>query len=152
MTADRAGLGARAYAFLIDWHIRAAATLLWLAGSGTHAWLSGLAGGGRPVSAELAWLMTAPALALYFLYHPVCEILTAGSSPGKRLAGIRVVTVDGERAGRIRHGLRNLARVLDALPLFYCTGLAICLCGKSERTLADRLCGTCLIYVDDAAS
>ncbi|HUY83719.1 MAG TPA: RDD family protein, partial [Steroidobacteraceae bacterium] len=84
-----AGPGSRSYAFLIDWHIRVLAALLWI-------FVAILA---RPPSWSLSSpairIAILPALAIYFLYHPVVELLMRGQTPGKRRAGVRVVARGG---------------------------------------------------------
>ena len=49
-----------------------------------------------------------PALAIYFLYHPVVEVALRGSTPGKRLAGVLAPAalwrLGSERQGAERRG------------------------------------------------
>ena len=87
-----AGPGARSYAFLIDWLIRA---ILFTAWYGVAALLYNrrwtfIA----PLNPDAKWfvLVVTPAAAMYFLYHFVLEIAMHGRTPGKRMAGIHIVT------------------------------------------------------------
>jgi len=77
-----AGPGARAYAFLVDWHIRLILAFSWFA-------IGALLYNGRlslapPLTNEARWFgaVVAPALAIYFLYHYVLELAMRGSTPG----------------------------------------------------------------------
>ena len=95
-----AGPGSRSYAFVIDWHIRLVLALAWFVAA-----MSLEFGGlrfpmedGRPRMSLLLVVFLAPTI-IYFLYHPVIELLMRGQSPGKRMAGVRVVTVNGGTPG-----------------------------------------------------
>jgi uncharacterized RDD family membrane protein YckC len=143
-----AGLGARAYAFLIDWHIRALLAVAWLLACLATEWLAKRLGLGS-VSVDLAaWLGLGPAAAIYLLYHPLLEVLMQGSSPGKRWAGVRVVAQDGRVAPASAHLLRNVFRLLDCLPMFYCVGVVCCLCTRHDLRVGDLAAGTVLVYVE----
>src|SRR5271170_3370430 len=90
-----AGPGARAYAFLVDWHVRAVLALAWY----TLAALI-FNGGLRlrpPLTNDARWFIwvVAPAFVIYFLYHYVLEAAMHGRTPGKRLAGVRIAARDG---------------------------------------------------------
>lgn len=80
-----------------------------------------------------------PAL-LYFatalLYYGVLEAAT-GQTLGKRLLGIRVVRIDGERASAGQVAARTVLRVIDGI-LFYLVGLiAILATGSKRQRLGD---------------
>src|SRR3954454_729252 len=86
-----AGPGGRSYAFVIDWHIRFLAAAAWYIG-GTMAYVGGL----RFLPAEqlgaiYVFIVVVPSVAIYFLYHPLLEVLLHGQTPGKRMAGVRLV-------------------------------------------------------------
>src|ERR1700748_3947116 len=89
LTLAIAGPGTRSYAFVIDWHIRLLIAGAWLlvASFVVHAKLSW-----RGQDALLSLL---PAAVIYFLYHPIVEVLMRGRTPGKRMAGVRIVNRDG---------------------------------------------------------
>lgn len=130
-TGAPAGLGSRAYAFIVDWHVRVVVALLWLIGAyaieGPH------------------WrLVLVPAAMIYFLYQPVVELAMRGSSPGKRKAGLHIVSLAGEQPGLIAIVLRNALRLLDSLPV--CYGLGILLMLADGRRMGDRLSGTVAVH------
>jgi uncharacterized RDD family membrane protein YckC len=143
-----AGPGARSYAFIIDWHIRLLASLAWFfAGSLLYLRLhGGIEGGAR---AGYFYAVGLPSLVLYFLYHPVIEVLMHGLTPGKRMAGVRLVMRDGALPGTGPLLIRNVFRLVDSLPAFYCVGLAAAIVSKESLRIGDIAAGTVLVY--DAA-
>ena len=145
-----AGAGARSYAFVVDWHIRIVLALAWY-GAGTFLYnylRNGEISLAPPLGTHVRWLGTvvAPALALYFLYHPLLELLLRGSTPGKRLAGVRVVTRDGSVAGAGALLVRNVFRLIDSLPLGYGLGLLLVALTREHVRCGDMAAGTLLIY------
>jgi uncharacterized RDD family membrane protein YckC len=78
-------------------------------------------------------------------YFIVFELLWNGQTPGKRLAGIRVVRTDGNPAGLIEIVVRNLVRIVDFLPAGYGVGLIAMFCNRQARRLGDFAAGTLVI-------
>lgn len=138
-----AGLGGRSYAFLLDWHIRAFAGIAWYAAS---VWI--LDRGFLPTQTDATfwWSAAAPALAIYLLYHPGFEILTA-STPGKRLAGVRIVDPTGRTPSIGALVIRNALRPVDAFA-FYAVGIVCVLLTRQAVRLGDIAAGTLLVYAD----
>ena len=120
-----AGAGARSYAFIVDWHIRLVLGLAWFV-SGALLY-NGRLSLNPPLTNEARWFGTvvAPALAIYFLYHYVLEVAMRGSTPGKRMAQVRLVTRDGGVPGIGPLLVRNVFRLVDSLPVFYGLGLTL---------------------------
>ena len=151
-----AGTGSRSYAFLIDWHIRIILALAWFIGMAT---LLGLMGGGGfwdegfdGVGSFVFTIVILPPVLLYFLYHPVLEIAMKGRTPGKRAAGIRIVTVEGQTPDVSALLIRNVFRLIDSLPLFYVVGLACVLLSARQVRIGDMAAGTLLAYEKKLAS
>lgn len=139
-----AGPGARSFAFLLDWLIRTAlaATYLMLA-----SWL--LLGNFRldiGPDEESVWYLAGalPATAIYFLYHLILEPLMAGRTPGKRMAGLRVITPEGQVPTVGALITRNVFRIIDSMPLFYVVGLLFVFFGRQHLRLGDLAAGTVL--------
>jgi hypothetical protein len=87
-----------------------------------------------------------PAAAIYFFYHPLLEIVMQGRTPGKRMAGIRIVT---ERALTPDAGaliIRNVFRLVDSLPAFYVLGLVVAMFTARQVRIGDLAAGTLLVY------
>ena len=145
-----AGTGSRSYAFLIDWHIRLVLALAWFISA---AALMGMLGnselwrGLSDASGSLVFYMVVlPPLLIYFLYHPVIEVAAKGRTPGKRAAGIRVVTLEGQTPDAAALLIRNVFRLIDALPAFYILGLACVLLTPRQVRIGDMAAGTLLAY------
>ena len=152
-----AGAGGRSYAFIIDWHIRLLLAMAWWV-VGTFVFTGGftLFGdgvvGGEGNSGDGAgpgpyfFTVVFPALLIYFLYHPVLEIAMHGRTPGKRIAGVRIVTREGATPGVGALLIRNVFRLIDSLPVFYCLGLAVTLSTAQHVRIGDLAAGTLLVY------
>ena len=143
-----AGLGARSYAFLIDWHIRVLLAAAWLLLCLAAAWSAKRLALGSLSGELVGWLSFAPAAGIYLLYHPLLEVVMQGSSPGKRWAGVRVLAQDGRIAPASVHLLRNVFRLIDSLPMFYCVGVVCCLCTRHDLRVGDLATGTVLVYIE----
>jgi uncharacterized RDD family membrane protein YckC len=142
-----AGAGGRSYAFVIDWHIRLlVAFAWWLVASFAMTGGFGVAGDSDSTSGLYFLIAVLPALAIYFLYHPVLEIAMHGRTPGKRMAGVRIVTREGATPGVGAILIRNVFRLVDSLPMFYCLGLAVVLISAQHVRIGDLAAGTLLVY------
>ena len=95
------------------------------------------------------FLVVLPTFALYFLYHPVLEIAMRGRTPGKRIAGVRIVTEDAQLPGLMAHLIRNVLRILDSMPIGYVVGLVATLLTEKSVRIGDIAAGTVLIYESD---
>lgn len=85
--------------------------------------VGGLAGGVVPILLELAW---------------------NGETVGKRLVGIRVVSLDGRRLGLGAVLTRNLLAGIDAM-FFYLVGLVAIATSSNRQRLGDRVAGTIVV-------
>jgi uncharacterized RDD family membrane protein YckC len=81
----------------------------------------------------------------YFIFW---EMVTNGRSPGKMLAGLRVVRRDGLAINLRSSVLRNLMRIVDMLPENYVVGLIAMLLSPSGERLGDHVAGTIVIRLD----
>jgi uncharacterized RDD family membrane protein YckC len=153
VSLDLVALGGRSYAFVMDWHIRLLVALTWFLFG-----LLSLTGGFTVQDSKvftsgtgMFYLVLLPALAIYFLYHPVLEIAMHGRTPGKRMAGIRIVAKDGSSASSGAILLRNIFRLIDSLPIFYVLGILVCLFNKQHLRIGDMAAGTVLVYEEKAS-
>ena len=147
---DIAGPGSRSYAFIIDWEYRVLLALGWFCG----AWLLiGFIGSSSDVALSRWQRLAAltPALGIYLLYHPVLEVLMRGLTPGKRRAGVRIVTRAGATPDTGALLVRNVLRLLDSLPIFYVVGLVSCFITAQRVRIGDLAAGTVLV-LDDASA
>jgi uncharacterized membrane protein SpoIIM required for sporulation/uncharacterized RDD family membrane protein YckC len=139
-----AGPGARSLAFLLDWLIRTALAAIYLL---LASWL--ILGNFRfdigPDEESLWYLAGAmPATIIYLLYHLILEPLMAGRTPGKRLAGLRILTSEALVPSTGALITRNVFRLIDSMPVFYVVGLLFVFFGKRHLRLGDLAAGTVL--------
>ncbi|QIR40375.1 RDD family protein [Tolypothrix sp. PCC 7910] len=140
-----AGIGNRAWALLIDYHILAFILLgfyilfwviivqfsdFWinLVGSSFGLWMI-----------AIAFIITFTIYAGYFVF---LEILWQGQTPGKRIAKIRVVRDDGRPIGLQQAALRALLRPFDE---FLFIGAFFIMLTRQEKRLGDLAAGTIVI-------
>jgi len=81
----------------------------------------------------------------YFIFW---EMVTNGRSPGKMLAGLRVVRRDGLPINLRSSVVRNILRIVDILPENYVVGLVSMLLSPSGERLGDHVAGTLVIRLD----
>jgi uncharacterized membrane protein SpoIIM required for sporulation/uncharacterized RDD family membrane protein YckC len=141
-----AGPGARSFAFLIDWFIRAILSVAWFVVSAllyNARW--SLA---QPLVPDAAWFIfvLTPTAAIFLLYHPVVEISMRGRTPGKRFAGVRIVTRTGGSPGVAALLTRNAFRIIDSFPLVYGVGLLVTMASREHIRIGDFAAGTVLVY------
>jgi uncharacterized RDD family membrane protein YckC len=84
-------------------------------------------------------------LALGWGYHVYFETRHQGQPPGKRLAGIRVVDGRGLPLSAEQSFVRNVVRVLDALPLGYALGGLCSQLDGERRRLGDLAADTLVV-------
>jgi uncharacterized RDD family membrane protein YckC len=145
-----AGPGSRSYAFIVDWHIRLLLALQWMLIS--HLiYFGGLRMTGDTGQRYVLWVWL-PTLLIYFLYHPVLELAMRGRTPGKRIAGVRLVTREGDIPGAGPLLLRNIFRLLDSLPLCYLVGLVTVVLTEHHVRVGDLAAGTLLVMDHDSSA
>lgn len=83
---------------------------------------------------------------LYWGYFAVFEMVWQGKTPGKRLAGIRVIHQSGRPMTAIECIGRNLMRAVDILPGMYGVGLVCMLCNQQNRRIGDYVAGTIVVH------
>lgn len=152
-----AGIASRATAFLIDLVILSAATLVgnWLWDSLLHVFgmdpvRCAAHEGVRPVRWAICqitgWLGLAAAAALPTAYTVLFWAAT-GQTPGKAVAGVRVVKPDGGRVGVPDSALRLVGYLLS----FWALGLGFlsALVDDRRQTWHDKIARTCVVYAWD---
>jgi uncharacterized membrane protein SpoIIM required for sporulation/uncharacterized RDD family membrane protein YckC len=139
-----AGPGARAIAFVLDWLIRGALSVVWIVAAALL--ILGDLDFNVSSDEEVLWYLLAatPATAIYFLYHMILEPVMGGRTPGKRMIGLRVLTPEGVVPGVGALVVRNVFRLIDSMPVFYVVGLLFVMFGKRHARLGDLAAGTVL--------
>jgi uncharacterized RDD family membrane protein YckC len=131
-----AGFAVRATAFLIDAVIRFAFLLICS---------TALAAGGKFGSGLFLILL----FVLNWLYPVIFELTAAAATPGKRVMGLVVLMANGLPITPAGCLIRNLLRVVDALPLFYTFGIVCVLLRNDSRRIGDLAGGTVVAYRDE---
>jgi uncharacterized RDD family membrane protein YckC len=147
-----AGSGARSFAFLVDWTIRTILSVAWyvvaaLLDNGSWSLAA-------PLTPDASWFVfvVAPPATIYFLYHPAWEVATRGLTPGKRMAGIQIVSRDGGAPGVGSLLTRNVFRLVDSFPVAYALGLLTTLITRNNVRIGDLAAGTLLVYTRNDAT
>jgi len=130
-----AGPVPRAYAWLIDFLLRAA---IYTAVSFVFSLLGKLG-----VGIFLIFMFF-----LEWFYPVFFEIYKQGATPGKRSVGIKVVNDDGTEVTWQSSLIRNLLRAVDFLPFMYGFGVVTMLCNRDFKRLGDYAAGTIVVYQD----
>jgi len=138
-------IGSRFIALLID-------DLILLAGYGV-LWLflklllPGIGAFSR-ISAQ--WAIAIETLAAFLLlwgYFTLFEAFWNGQTPGKRLAGIRVIQRSGRAIGLFESMARNLVRCVDMQPLFLnAVGVIAMFLTDRHQRLGDLAAGTLVVH------
>jgi uncharacterized RDD family membrane protein YckC len=134
-----AGPFLRLPAYLVDFAIRAVVMFLgWMALALTFG-VVGL----RQIGVGAGFLLW---FLLDWFYGGLFETFLNGQTPGKRLVGVRVLTVDGQPINGLQAVLRNVLRAIDCQP-FYCYQVGLIACAMNDRfqRLGDLVCGTMVV-------
>jgi uncharacterized RDD family membrane protein YckC len=81
-----------------------------------------------------------------FGYFALFEALWNGQTPGKRWTHLRVIKDSGRPISAYDAILRNLLRIVDALPTMYATGLITMLISRENKRVGDYAAGTVVIH------
>lgn len=139
-----AGIGSRFLAVAVDTLIQialAAAALI-----GTFI-LSRFTQFLSPASGK--WLLGALILGWFLVntgYFAIFESIRNGRTPGKRIAGLRVIAMNGGPVTVYAAILRNLVRVIDQLPGMYGVGIVSVLVTRRQQRLGDLAAGTVVVH------
>lgn len=143
-----AGIGSRFMALALDTVLQG---LLYITG------IFAMAGAAKYASSLPAWLAWLPeswgaALLIIFLfcvywgYFAFFEIIWKGQTPGKRLAGLRVIKNSGRALNVYETIGRNLLRGVDWLPGFYLAGIISMMISRQNQRLGDHLVGSVVVH------
>lgn len=141
-----AGIGSRFMAFVID-SILLAIVLVVV----NIALFDGFASKSRSDKIIADGLSLLSFVLIFVVYFMICEILWSGRSVGKRVAGIRVISTTGAAEGFWSILLRNIARLIDFLPVFYIVGSISILASANNQRIGDMLANTIVIRERHAA-
>jgi len=137
LTVVLADVGSRGVAYAIDITIQFVFDLLLFLGLGIA---------GAPSGLVLAIFVVAVFLML-FGYFTLFEAFDDGRTPGKRLIGLRVLSADARPMTFWRSLVRNLLRLIDALPAVYLVGITSVLATSKNQRLGDLAADTIVVRV-----
>jgi uncharacterized RDD family membrane protein YckC len=80
------------------------------------------------------------------LYFAVLEG-TTGATVGKKIAKIKVVQEDGKPCGMGPSLIRNILRIIDALPFLYIIGLIFMSRSDKKQRLGDKIAKTVVVKI-----
>jgi uncharacterized RDD family membrane protein YckC len=83
---------------------------------------------------------------LSWLYPVLFEVLRAGRTPGKQIAGLRVIHDDGMPVGWSASMIRSLIGFVDMLPVGYAAGLVCSILNRDSKRLGDLAAGTVVVH------
>ena len=88
-------------------------------------------------------VITALVNLIFILVYYVGFIAAAGQTPGKRIMGLRVIMMNGEKVS-VRRSTRRFVGYFLSLPLFW--GYLIVLLDDGRRAFHDKFAGTRVVY------
>ncbi|HEX3703547.1 MAG TPA: RDD family protein [Vicinamibacterales bacterium] len=141
-----AGIGSRFVAVAVDTVLQALtlATGMFALTLGAR-WTFGVLKLAGPAAAILF------AFCVYWGYFAGFEIAWSGQTPGKRMAGVRVIHESGRPVSAFEAIARNVLRAIDFLPLLYGVGIITMLLNRQSRRIGDYVAGTVVVYDSSAA-
>jgi len=139
---ELAGIGSRALAGLFDFMLQAILTVLVVWGL---MWLGLVLKLKDVLGVAGAIAIGSMGFLAFTIYYVVAEMLTGGQSPGKRMAGLRVIGVDGRPLTFLQSALRNIIRAVDMIPFFYSVGLIAVFASQRAQRLGDMVAGTMVV-------
>lgn len=104
-----------------------------------------------PFSAVLPEVGGALSMVIYFAlsigYAITLEWFWRGQTLGKRLLRLRVMDVQGLRLQFSQVAVRNLLRLVDSIPLFYCVGGIAMILNRRNQRLGDLVANTIVVHI-----
>ncbi|MFC1941397.1 RDD family protein [Chloroflexota bacterium] len=83
-------------------------------------------------------------LFIIFAYFILMEAYV-GWTVGKKILGMRVVDITGNKIGLSKSAIRNLLRLVDGLPAFNILGIILIVCSAQGQRFGDRVAKTYVI-------
>lgn len=141
VSLELAGIGARAFAWLAD---AVCVFLLWVTALLVYSFSGDLFREIQALSFAGQLLAVLSVLMAGWGWDVAWETLGGGRTPGKRLAGIRVVRADGGPPGLGESLVRNALRAVE-LPLGYAPAILAVVLGGRRQRLGDLVAGTLVV-------
>lgn len=138
-----AGIGSRSLALAIDTLLQLGAALV----LGLLAALISYMGFLPQIGKQYVYaILIFAAFVMEFGYFAFFETIWNGQTPGKRWTQLRVIADSGRPVGAQAAILRNLMRIVDALPFLYAVGIITSLISSQSKRAGDYIAGTVVIH------
>lgn len=141
LSLEMAGIGARAFAYLLDLLL---VFLLWVVALVVYSISGDLLREVQALSVAGQLLAVAAVLLSGWGWDVAWEVLGGGRTPGKRALGLRVVRLDGAPVGPVESLVRNLLRALE-VPFGYAPGVLAVALGPRRQRIGDVVAGTLVV-------
>ena len=138
-----AGAGSRFLALAIDSFVQIAILLVLALIALLALWFRSL--GFQSLATWVLAVLILLAFFLYYGYFAAFESLWGGQTPGKRVVGLRVISVTGQPITTFDALLRNLLRIVDQMPGIYAVGLLSIFFTSRNQRLGDLVAGTVVV-------
>ncbi len=86
---------------------------------------------------------------IVFGYYSFFELYRNGQTPGKKVLGLRVVTLSGQRVGLFSSLLRNFLRIADFMPFMFLAGAFSVLFTDRHQRIGYVFASTVVIRTDE---
>ena len=145
---ELAGLGSRFLALTVDVLVLAVAELAlvflvaYLTSALNWVWPGLGEVAGIPVVVIVIVASSGLASLAYFVFF---EAFWSGQTPGKRLAGLRVIRAGGGPIGFLESATRNILRIVDFLPALYLLGAVFVFFTETCQRIGDLAAGTIVV-------
>ena len=139
-----ASVGSRFLALAVDTLLQAAATVLLILAA-----IAVVAVARLNFQAMAPWMLAVLFLVYFLIYNAyfaVFEALWNGQTPGKRMIGLRVISVSGRPISVFEAILRNVVRIADQLPGIYAIGIVSVFVTERNQRLGDLAAGTVVVH------
>jgi uncharacterized RDD family membrane protein YckC len=140
-----AGIGSRYMAQAIDWAVKFVAIFAIAIVGVIVVALLDLQLNDRTAQAMAGALFLAAAYLLALGFDIYFEVRRDGQTPGKMVAGIRVIREGGGAIDFASASVRNLVGLADFLPFFYLLGALVMMLNAKGQRLGDMAAGTLVI-------
>jgi uncharacterized RDD family membrane protein YckC len=145
VSLEIAGIGSRFVAQVMDWLIKWSIVLVAVLLAAVAAGMLGAALSEKTISYLLAALIIALFYAFLLGFDIYFEVRHNGQTPGKKIAGIRVLREGGAPLDFRSACVRNLLGLADFLPTFYLLGGFLVMLSSRGQRLGDMAAGTIVI-------
>lgn len=141
-----AGLGSRAFAFIIDQLILMMSAIVlilivYVIMFGQLHYRDYFGFSYMPIAIAIILLFV-----MQWGYYFAYEYFSGGRTIGKKWMGIRVIQENGHSLTLLSSFIRNLIRIIDSLPVSYLLGMIIIFFHPKHKRLGDIVAGTIVVY------